>query len=95
MEKIYLVLMHTNTVPSKVVKFFTRYEYSHVGIALEKECNTIYSFGRRNVNSILNGGFVAEEKDGKFFEKFNNTVCKIYDKIPLYNFQFLLPLYQQ
>lgn len=42
MKKIYLILMHTYTIPSRLVRLFTRYEYSHVGISLEKECNKIY-----------------------------------------------------
>lgn len=79
MRKIYLLLMHTNTIPSKLVKLFTRFEYSHVAIALEENCNTVYSFGRRNVNNILNGGFSIENKDGEFFKKFKDTTCKIYE----------------
>ena len=79
MKKIYLILMHTNTIPAKLVKFFTRYEYSHVAISLEKDCNIIYSYGRKKVNSILNGGYTAEKRNGEFFKKFNNTVCKIYE----------------
>ena len=79
MKKIYIILMHTRTIPARLIKFFTRYEYSHVGIALEKDCNVIYSFGRRNVYSILNGGFTAEYKEGEFFHKFNQTVCKIFE----------------
>ena len=65
--------MHTYTIPSKIVKIFTNYEYSHVGISLSRECDEIYSFGRKKINSILNGGFVVEKKDGEFFKKFNNT----------------------
>ena len=79
MRKIYLLLMHTNTVPSKLVRLFTRFEYSHVAISLEKDCNTIYSFGRKKVNNILNGGFSVENKDGEFFSKFKDTKCKIYE----------------
>lgn len=79
MKKIYILLMHTNTIPAKIIKFATRYKYSHVGISLEKNCNTIYSFGRRKFNSILNAGFCIEYKDGKFFEKFNKTICRIYE----------------
>ena len=71
--------MHTHTMPSRLVKIFTNYEYSHVGISLDKECNNIYSFGRKKLNSILNGGFVVEKKDGLFFRKFNKTECKIYE----------------
>lgn len=77
MRKIYILLMHTNTIPSKFVKVFTRYEYSHVSISLTEDCNTIYSFGRRSLYNILNGGFSIQNVDDKFFRKFNKTVCKI------------------
>lgn len=79
MKKIYILLMHTNTIPSKLVKFFTRYEYSHVAMSLDKECYTTYSFGRRNLYNIFNGGLSIQKKDGAFFNKFNKTVCKIYE----------------
>ena len=79
MKKIYILLMHTNTIPSKIIKAATKYRYTHVGISLEKECNTIYSFGRRKFNSILNAGFSIELRNGEFFKKFKNTRCKIYE----------------
>lgn len=79
MKKIYILLMHTHTIPSKIVKAFTSYEYSHVGISLDENCDTIYSFGRRKLNSILNGGFSIENRDGEFFKKFNKTTCKIFE----------------
>jgi len=79
MKKIYIILMHTKTIPSKLVKLFTRYEYSHVGISLDKNCNTIYSFGRTKPNSIIDSGFSIENKNGNFFKLFNKTVCKIYE----------------
>lgn len=79
MNKIYILLMHTKTIPSKLVKLFTGYPYSHVAISLTKDCNTTYSFGRRSLNNILNGGFSIQNRDGEFFKKFNKTVCKIYE----------------
>ncbi len=89
-RKIYLLLMHTNTIPSRLVKWFTRYEYSHVGISLDKNCYTIYSFGRRYVNTILNGGLSIERKDGEFFRKFNKAVCKIYEKeVSVQQYEFI------
>lgn len=81
MKKIYVLLMHTNTKPSKFVKFMTRYEYSHVALSLDKKCSEIYSFGRRKLHSILGGGFTVENKDGEFFKLFNETKCKIYELI--------------
>lgn len=81
MEKqyIYIIQMHTKTVPARFVKLMTRYQYSHVGICLEKDCDTIYSFGRRSLRNILNGGFVEEERTGAFFQKFHKTACRIYE----------------
>ncbi len=78
-EKIYIVQMHTKTIPSRFVKLVTQYKYSHVGISLTKECNEIYSFGRKSLTNILNGGFVKENKAGQFFEKFDNTICRVYE----------------
>lgn len=79
MKKIYLLLMHTYTIPSKIVKLFTGYKYSHVAISLDADCNIVYSFGRRTVNSAFDGGFCIESKNGPFFNKFNRTICKIYE----------------
>ena len=79
MKNIYVILMHTDTMPSNFVKFFTKYNYSHVAISLTRDCYTTYSFGRKSLYNILNGGFSIQKKDGKFFTKFNNTKCKIYE----------------
>ncbi len=79
MQSIYLILMHSNTLPSKIIKAFTGYPYSHVALSLERNCDVIYSFGRRKVHSILNGGFTAEHKHGAFFTCFNKTVCRIFE----------------
>lgn len=77
--KIYIIQMYSNTFPSKLVKLVTKYKYSHIGICLDKECNLIYSFGRKSLNNFLNGGFVIEPKTGEFFKKFNQTTCRIYE----------------
>ncbi len=79
MKKIYIILMHTNTIPARIIRLATRYKYSHVAISFERNCNMTYSFGRKNINSVLDAGFVKEYKNGKFFRKFNKTECKIYE----------------
>ena len=71
--------MHTRTIPAKLIKLATRANYSHVALSFEKECNTLYSFGRRNIHSILNSGFTIEKKKGPFFQAFHQTTCKIYE----------------
>lgn len=79
MKKIYIIQMSTGTVPSKFVSFFTMYKYSHVALSFTKDCDVTYSFGRRDLYSILNGGFVIEYKNGDFFYKFNDTSCRVYE----------------
>lgn len=78
-KKVYILLMHSGTIPAKAIKFYTKYNYSHVAISLDKSCTTIYSFGRKKLNNPLNGGFVIENKNGEFFNKFNKTKCRIYE----------------
>ena len=79
MKKIYILLMHTNTIPAKLIRKVTNYKYSHVGIALQKDCNVIYSFGRKKLHSFLDAGFCAEYKDGEFFKTFHKTMCTSYE----------------
>lgn len=77
--KIYVIQMNTKTIPSKFVSLFTMYKYSHVALSFTKTCDITYSFGRRNLYSFLNGGFVIEYKDGEFFKRFSDTNCRIYE----------------
>lgn len=79
MKKIYIIQMSTKTIPARLISLFTMSKYSHVAISLNKNCDVTYSFGRRNICSILNSGFVVEHKNGKFFKKFNDTKCRIYE----------------
>lgn len=79
MAQIYIVLMHSMTAPAKLVKLATRYKYSHVAISLEKNCDTLYSFGRKKVNNALDGGYSVELRNGEFFKKFKNAVCSVYE----------------
>ena len=76
-KNIYIIEMYSPTIPSKVIKAITKYNYTHVGISLEKNCDKVYSFGRKSINNFLNGGFVVESKNGEFYTKLNTTICQI------------------
>ena len=78
MERIYIVLSFTGTWLSKAVKIYTRKEFSHVSIALDKDLDYMYSFGRINVNNPFSGGFVHEVQNEGVFKKFYNTKSFIY-----------------
>ncbi len=77
-KNLYIIQMHTKSLPARFVRMMTGYKYSHVGLCLDKQCDTIYSFGRKSLHNVLDGGFVEEKKDGRFFGKFCKTDCCIY-----------------
>lgn len=79
MKKIYILQMNTKTLPSRVIGLFTMSKYSHVAISFNKNCDITYSFGRKKLYSIFSGGFVMESKTGKFFRRFKDTKCRIYE----------------
>lgn len=76
--KIYIVLTHTGTILSKIVKWYTKKDFSHVSISLDSELNEMYSFGRLNPYNPFLGGFVHEYTDKGTFKRFKNTVAAIY-----------------
>lgn len=79
MKRIYIIQMNTKTLPAKLISLFTMYEYSHIAISLNKNCDYTYSFGRKSLYSIFKGGFIMEYKFGDFFKRFGNTKCRIYE----------------
>lgn len=78
MKKIYLVLTHTGTTLSTIIKCYTKDEFSHISIALDEELNELYSFGRLHANNPFIGGFVHEGIDFGTFKRFKNTQTEIY-----------------
>lgn len=78
MKKIYIVLSYTGTILSRIVKLYTRKEYSHVSISLDKNLDHMYSFGRLNPYNPFIGGFVQESPNYGTFKRFKKTKTKIY-----------------
>lgn len=78
MKKIYIVLTYTGTILSKLVKMYTKKEYSHVSIALDEDLEEMYSFGRLNPYNPFLAGFVQEHKDKGTFKRFKKTKTRIY-----------------
>lgn len=78
MKKIYIILTHTGTTLSKIIKTYTRCEFSHVSIALDEDLNRMYSFGRLHAYNPFWGGFVHEEIDKGTFKRFKNTGTRVY-----------------
>jgi hypothetical protein len=76
MEKnyLYVVLTRTNTVISRLIKHFTKDEYTHASISFDKELNNMYSFARRNTYNPFIGRFKKED--------INEGLYKFCDTLP-------------
>ena len=60
MKDIYIIQMHTGTIPSVIIKSFTRYKYSHILIATNNSFKKMYSFGRKTLFNPFNAGLVTK-----------------------------------
>lgn len=78
MRKIYIVLTYTGTLLAKIVRVYTKREYSHVSLSLDNDLNHMYSFGRINPYIPFLGGFVKESPHYGTFKRFSKTKTKIY-----------------
>lgn len=78
MKNIYIVLTHTGTLLSKIIKCYTKDEFSHCSISLDIELNQMYSFGRLHPYNAFFGGFVHEYIDKGTFKRFYKTITKVY-----------------
>jgi len=78
MKEIYIVLTHTGTVLSKIVRAYTKKQFSHVSIALDKDLQQMYSFGRLKPSNPFFAGLVHEYIHKGTFKRFYNTTTKIY-----------------
>lgn len=65
MEKayLYIVLTRTNTVISRLIKFFTNDDYTHAALAFDKDLDEMYSFGRKTTRNPFVGHFKQEHLD--------------------------------
>ena len=78
MKKIYIILTHTGTVLSNIIKSYTKDEFSHISIALDADLTQMYSFGRLNPYNPFWGGFVHEELNKGTYKRFKKTRANVY-----------------
>ncbi len=78
MKKIYIVLTHTGTNLSKIIKNWTKDEFSHVSLALDEDLDEMYSFGRLHPYNPVWAGLVHEKQNDGTFKRFKKTKAAIY-----------------
>lgn len=79
MEKtIYILLSRSITVPSRLIHFFTKGEFTHTSVGLEGPTGVFYSFGRLHIKRPLPGGLVQEQVGRGFYAHFSKTPCCLF-----------------
>ncbi len=79
MKKLYIVLAHTGTILSRIIKMKTGAEYTHSSIALDENLDEMYSFGRKYSYIAFIGGFVKEGASFGTYKRFYNTEISIFE----------------
>ena len=88
MKSIYIFLTRTESITSKIVKFFTNDKYTHSAIAFDKELFYLYSSGRKNGIKMFPAGPCRESLNRGFYERDPHTPCVIYE-LPVSDEAFL------
>lgn len=92
-KHIYILLSHTGSVVSSLIRRYSQMEYSHISLGIDDELKTFYSFGRKNPSNPLIAGFVSESiKDG-VYTRFNDATFALY-KIRVSHKQYSRFLYE-
>lgn len=78
MKKVYIVLTYSGTLLSKIVKIYTKDQFSHVSISLDEHLDNMYSFGRKHPYNPIWAGFVKEKPNVGTFKRFKDTTTEIY-----------------
>ena len=71
--QLYIVVSQTGTILSRMLKIITGASYNHASVSLDRNLQTMYSFGRRNPYNPVWGGFVMESPKRGTFKRFSNT----------------------
>lgn len=76
--RIYIVLTYTGTALAKLIKGYTKAEFSHVSISLDEELNKMYSFGRLTPYNPFVAGMLHEKINEGTFKRFRKTKTSVY-----------------
>ncbi len=74
---VYVMVSKTSTIPSQMIKMWTREPYAHTSLALDIELKEMYSFARKKLRNPFNCGFITEDITTGVFGRDTGTTCRI------------------
>ena len=75
---LYIFLVRTNSLFSRVISLFTRTRYTHASIGFNSQCSCLYSFARLYTNLPIPAGFVKESTKTGLLSLSPNAPCAVY-----------------
>lgn len=78
-RSIYIVLSQSYTVLARVIKLITKEKYSHVSLSFDKECENMYTMGRRWTRWPFSGIYKKESIYKGVYNLNKNAEILIYE----------------
>ncbi len=75
---VYILLSRTSTVPSKIIRAYTKEPFAHTSLALDMNLYEMYSFARKRVNNPIDCGFIYEDINTGIFGRDRDTTCRVF-----------------
>ena len=82
MPYLYVLLSRSNTWFSSVIYHLSLGEFTHAALALERDLQDLYSFGRFNPHLPLPAGFVTEYVHTGVYGRCGSNTCRVY-RVPV------------
>ncbi len=79
MKSIYILLTHSNTFISRLIRLATDDMYTHASIAFDESLQPLYSFARKYVYIPLPAGLRVETLINGFYKKDRCIPCALYE----------------
>lgn len=76
-KSVYIMVSKTQTLPSNVIKMWTKEPYAHTSLALDIGLYEMYSFARKKLKNPFNCGFISEDITSGVFGRDLETTCRI------------------
>ncbi len=77
-KRLYVLLIRSRSVPSMLIRFFTKAKYTHSSLGFSEDCMQLYSFARKYESLPLPGCFTTEKIDRGFLGKDPETPCALF-----------------
>lgn len=78
MRSVYILLVNSDTLISRIIRTTTGAEYTHASISFSEDIFPLCSFGRKYALSMFPAGLKLEPLDSGFFKYNKDIPCGLY-----------------